>query len=145
MTVKKHDTIKALKDALSSNKFDDAKFSFIAIDANGVAHMYSRVSNKDEAEIARELSMSMQARAEAGKDPSKTFQKIDETLNTRYFVDESDDCDEDDEDYESDDDDNEDDDDVTVTEVKPVLQVSNVTDPNIIGLANAIVSLLGKK
>lgn len=140
MTVKKHDAIKALKDALSSNKFDDTKFSFIAIDANGVAHMYSRVSNKDEAEIARALSMSMQARAEAGKDPSKTFQKIDETLNTRYFVDESDDCDEDDEDYESDDDDE-----VTVTEVKPVLQVSDVTDPNIIGLANAIVSLLGKK
>ena len=138
MTVKKHDAIIALKDALSSNKFDDTKFSFIAIDANGVAHMYSRVSNKDEAEIARALSMSMQARAEAGKDPSKTFQKIDETLNTRYFVDESDDCDEDDE---SDDDE----DDVTVTEVKPVLQVSNVTDPNIIGLANAIVSLLGKK
>ena len=140
MTVKKHDAIKALKDALSSNKFDDTKFSFIAIDANGVAHMYSRVSNKDEAEIARVLSMSMQARAEAGKDPSKTFQKIDETLNTRYFVDESDDCDEDDES-----DDDGDDEEVTVTEVKPVLQVSNVTDPNIIGLANAIVSLLGKK
>ena len=143
MTVKKHDAIKALKDALSSNKFDDTKFSFIAIDANGVAHMYSRVSNKDEAEVARALSMSMQARAEAGKDPAKTFQKIDETSNTRYFVDESNDCDEDDEDYESDDDG--DDEEVSVTEVKPVLQVSNVTDPNIIGLANAIVSLLGKK
>lgn len=139
MTVKKYDSINALKDALSSGKFDDTKFSFIAIDANGVAHVYSRVSNKDEAEIARVLSMSMQTRAETGKDPSKTFQKIDETMNTRYFVDESDYCDEDDE---SDDDDE---DEVSVTELKPVLQVSNITDPNVIGLANAIVSLLGKK
>lgn len=139
MTVKKQRAMSALKDKLATGAFDDFKFSFIAIDNNGVAHVYSRVSNKDEAEIARVLSMSMQKRAEDCNDDSKTFHKVDETTNTQYFVDESD-SDEDDEEYDEDCEDE-----VTVNEVKPVLQVSNVTDPKVIGLANAILDILGKK